>query len=65
MVIKVHLDLVLLPLVLDGLEDGPCVPPPYLQPGAVPSVPPLDQQRCFQSWKKGGQFLFSNAFLFT
>lgn len=44
--IPAHLDLVLLPSVLDGLEDAPGAAPPHLQAGHVASVPPLDQGRC-------------------
>lgn len=42
----VELDLVLLPGILDGLEDAPGAAPPHLQAGHVASVPPLDQGCC-------------------
>ena len=44
--IPAHLDLVLLPGILDGLEDAPGAAPPHLQAGHVASVPPLDQGCC-------------------
>lgn len=39
-----HLYLVLLPRILDGLEDVPGAAAPHLQPGHILPVPALDQQ---------------------
>lgn len=47
-----HLDLVLLPGVLDGLEDVPRGAAPYLQPRHVAAVPALDQQRRLHGCKQ-------------
>ena len=53
--IPLHLDLVLLPGVLDGLEDAPGAVPPHLQAGHVASVPPLDQGRCLEGCDTDGK----------
>lgn len=49
-----HLDLVLLPGVLYGLEDAPGAVPPHLQARHVAPVPSLDEGCCPEGWDGHG-----------
>lgn len=53
--IPLHLDLVLLPSVLHGLEDAPGALPPHLQACHVAPVPSLDQDRCLEGCDMDGE----------
>lgn len=53
--ILAHLDLVLLPSILYGLEDAPGALPPHLQACHVAPVPPLDQGRCLEGCDVDGE----------
>lgn len=50
-----HLDLVLLPSILHGLEDAPGALPPHLQACHVAPVPSLDQGRCLEGCDMDGE----------
>lgn len=50
-----HLDLVLLPGILHGLEDAPGAPPPHLQACHVAPVPSLDQGRRLEGCDVDGE----------
>lgn len=61
-----HLELILFSSIFNGLEDGPCAPPPGFSSRKIPPVPLLDQHRRTNNYQnKKDEFRQKNIHQFT